>query len=473
MKTVQRAWQETKPLKTEFSSFRDPSGRVFLHKDQVYRHVHSSYQKQYDALMSTGLYEECVSQKLLVAHTEVDSALFPDDGFDIYKILHPYQIPFISYPYEWCFGQYKDAALATLRLHRQALDKGMILKDASAYNIQFVDGQAMLIDTLSFDFYTEGMVWLAYGQFCRHFLAPLMLMAYRDVRLSQLMRVYIDGIPLDLASRLLNGKGGLAARQHIHWHANATVRHATDGQVGQSTRKIQISKFQHTALIESMIRIVEGLSLKKMQTEWGDYYDHTNYSDSAAQAKERLVDEYISSITPKTVWDFGANNGHFTRIATQHGARAVAFDIDPVAVECNHQEIKKSKEKNLLPLLLDLTNPSPGIGFANHERTTIDTRQHPDCIFALALIHHLAISNNLPLHTIAEWFSTITEHLIIEFVPKEDSQVQKLLATRDDIFPAYTREGFEAAFGSFFQIEQSAPVGDSFRTLYLLKRRMA
>ncbi len=195
------------------------------------------------------------------------------------------------------FGQLKDAALTTLRIHRAALDRDMILKDASAYNIQFLNGQPVLIDTLSFDFYQPGSPWPAYGQFCRHFLAPLMLMAFRDLRLSQLLRVYVDGIPLDLASKLLKGKGGFAAKQHIHWHARATRRHAEDGK--GEVRKVSISKFSHTAMIDSLIRVVEGLKLKGVETEWGDYYAHTNYSDAAARSKEELVRAFLEEVRPK------------------------------------------------------------------------------------------------------------------------------------------------------------------------------
>ena len=455
------------------ASFRDPAGTIFYQNGIVKRQVNQCYQRQYDALMESGLYRQLTTQKLLIPHQEVSlsDAL---DAEKAYRVIAPEQLAFISYPYEWCFGQYKAAALATLKLHRAAMEHGMILKDASAYNIQPYQGGMVLIDTLSFDFYTEGQVWMAYGQFCRHFLAPLFLMAYVDVRLSQLMRVYIDGIPLDLASKLLKGKGGMAVLQHIHWHAKATVNHAQDGKNDAAkSREIKIPRINHLAMIDSLIRIVEGLAMKDTQTEWGDYYEHTNYSDRAALSKSELVKQYTEIVKPQTVWDFGANNGHYSRIATELGAFVVAFDIDPVAVECNYQALRSQPNCTMLPLLLDLTNPSPAIGFANRERLDIASRQTPDMLYALAIIHHLAISNNLPLPRIAQWLSTLSPYLIMEFVPKEDSQVQTLLKTRDDIFADYHEEGFEAAFNQYFDIIEKNNVEETCRTLYLLKSKSA
>jgi len=450
------------------SSFRDPSGTVFSRGGRLFRQVNYCYQKQYEALMTSGLYKKLTGEKLLIPHREVQE---PGCGGDAFLVLEPERIPLISYPYEWCFGQLKDAALVTLRIQKSALERDMILKDASAYNIQFNRGKAAHIDTLSFDFYREGEPWVAYGQFCRHFLAPLFLMAFKDIRLSQLLRAYIDGIPLDLASKLLKGKGGIAVKAHIHWHAKSVINHAQAGKINKEPpRKIKINKFNMTAMIDSLIKTVEKLKLPGIQTEWGDYYSRTNYSDGAAAAKKQAVAEYLSIVSPAVTWDFGANDGTYSRLAllSSGDCFAAAFDIDPVAVERNYAEVRRSGE-NMLPLILDLTNPSPDAGFANCERGRLETRQTPDCILMLAVIHHLAISNNLPFGMIAEWLSFICGNLIIEFVPKSDSQVQILLATRDDIFSDYTEEGFEAAFGGYFNIAKKQKLPESGRVVYLMQ----
>ncbi len=448
-------------------SFRDPSGFIFFENDILYRQINHTYQKQYDHLMKSGLYEALVRDGIFISHTEVSSPLNDPAAW---CVIQPQRIPLISYPYEWSFGAYKDAALATLSIHRKAVDFGMVLKDASAYNIQFTQNSPKLIDTLSFDFYEEGQPWIAYGQFCRHFLAPLLLMANIDIRLSQLMRIYIDGIPLDLASKLLKRKGGITALQHIHWHAKLSEKHADDGKKQEVKRIQPIKKSSFIAIIDGLIRAVEGIRLKNIRTEWGNYYSETNYSQEASKRKEEILAIWMKKIEPQTVWDFGANDGRYSRIAADSGAQVTAFDIDPIAVERNYQQGKKIKT-DILPLVLDLTNPSPAIGFANQERSSIEHRQQPDCIMALALIHHLAISNNLPFSMISEWLSRICKYLIIEFVPKEDSQVQTLLRTRKDIFDQYTLEGFKSAFEKDFSLIATEPITGSDRILFLFQSK--
>ncbi|MCX6840726.1 MAG: SAM-dependent methyltransferase [candidate division WOR-3 bacterium] len=386
----------------------------------------------------------------------------------MFKVIAPDVIPFVSYPYEWSFSQLRDAALATLSVEKSALGHGMSLKDASAYNIQFRACRPVLIDTLSFEEYREGEPWVAYRQYCQHFLAPLALMSHTDVRLGQLMRVNIDGIPLDLASRLLPGKTklvlGLAT--HIHLHAQAQRRYA-DKPVKPAGRRM--SRMAFLGLIDSLESTTRKFEWKPQGTEWGNYYDATNYSDASLDHKRQVVADYMARLNPKTVWDLGANTGLFSRIAADRGIPTVAFDIDPAAVELNYLDCRKRDEKNMLPLLIDLTNPSPGIGWQNHERQSLIERGPCDTALALALIHHLAIGNNLPFDRIVDFLAGICRTLVIEFVPKTDSQVQRLLATREDIFPGYTKEGFEQAFSARFAVLASSPVRDSERTIYLME----
>src|SRR5262245_14254456 len=208
------------------ASFRDPSGFLFSRDGVLYRQVNRRYEQEYARLMESGLYEKLVKVGVLIPHVEVENVRA--EAGECFRVIQPERVPFISYPYEWSFGQLKDAALATLSIQKRALKAGMSLKDASAYNIQFVRGKAVLIDTLSFELYKDGQPWVAYRQFCQHFLAPLTLMALKDVRLSQLLRVYIDGIPLDLASELLPSKTRLnfGLLTHIHLHASAQKRYA-------------------------------------------------------------------------------------------------------------------------------------------------------------------------------------------------------------------------------------------------------
>jgi ribosomal protein L11 methylase PrmA len=452
------------------ASFRDPSGFLFTRDGVLYRQVNRSYAEDYRLLMDSGLYAALVKAGLLVRHEEVSQP--PAEPELAACVLQPERLLFISYPYEWCFGELKDAALATLTIQKKALEKGMSLKDASAYNIQFRNARPLLIDTLSFERYVEGQPWTAYRQFCQHFLAPLALMAYTDVRLGQLLRLYMDGVPLDLASRLLPGRTRLnfGLLTHIHLHANAQRRYA-DQQVQRQAVAQRVSKMGLIGLVESLENTVRQLEWKAGGTEWGDYYDATNYTATAFEDKRRILAEWIETIAPQTCWDLGGNTGVFSRLASERKSFTVSFDIDPTAVEQNYRRCRKEKTERLLPLLMDLTNPSPAQGWDHTERESLAGRGPADLVMALALVHHLAIANNVPLSRLAQSFARLGKTLIVEFVPKSDSQVQRLLASRLDIFPDYTPEGFEAAFASFFELRQRHPVQDSQRLLYWFERR--
>lgn len=452
------------------ASFRDPSGFIFRREGRLLRQVNRSYAADYDLLMSSGLYEKLVKAGFMIRHQEVDDpAAEPSLA---YKVIEPDRLSFISYPYEWSFSQLKDAALATLSVQKRAMKAGLSLKDSSAYNIQFVRGKAALIDTLSFEKYREGEPWVAYRQFCQHFLAPLALMARTDIRLSQLLRVYVDGIPLDLASRLLLRSTYLifGLLTHIHLHARAQQRYA-DKQIERPREKAgRMSKQQLQGLIENLEGTVRRLTWKPAGTEWAAYYSMTNYSDAAFERKKQLVSDWTARVGPDQVWDLGANTGVFSRLASTSGAYTLSFDIDPAAVEFNYLQLKKDKEQNLLPLVLDLTNPSPALGWHNRERESLGERGPADLVYALALIHHLAISNNVPMAQLADFFHEMGRWLIVEFIPKSDSQVRKLLTSRVDIFDHYTREDFEQAFSRRFVLQAAEPVADSERTLYLMER---
>jgi ribosomal protein L11 methylase PrmA len=387
----------------------------------------------------------------------------------VYKVIEPEKIDFISYPYEWSFSQLKDAALATLELQQTALEHGMTLKDASAYNIQFHKGRPVFIDTLSFEKYEDGKPWVAYRQFCQHFLAPLALMSHTDLRLNQLMKTYLDGIPLDLAARLLPFRTTLnfSLLMHLHLHAKAQKKYEHEGS---AARDVKISRSNLAGLIQSLASAVRGLKIKTRITEWSDYYSFSNYSSTAFTHKKKIISGFVREIKPRTVWDLAANTGEFTRIAGQSGAGCIAFDIDPLAVDANYRDIRKKNIENILPLVMDLTNPSPSLGWNNEERMGFKLRPLPDAVFALAFIHHLAISNNLPFNRIAGFLSWLSENLVIEFVPKSDSQVQILLQSRKDIFGEYTEEAFIKEFEVFFTIRDRVKITDSERVIFRMRR---
>jgi hypothetical protein len=449
-------------------SFRDPSGFVFQRKGILLRQINQTYRNHYERLMSSGLYRTLTDRGLLVSHTEV--AELPPRAQLAYKVIKPESVSFVSYPYEWCFSQLKDAALATLEIQKLAVQHGMTLKDASAYNILFEGTHPLFIDTLSFEDYVEGKPWIAYRQFCQHFFAPLALCSLKDLRLSRLLSLFPDGIPLDLASRLLPMRSNLkmSVLTHIRLHSKAQRHYQDKGR--NPAFKRSVSKMGLLGIIDSLESAIKGMALKKDKTVWGDYYDDTNYSPEAFDSKQRIVDEFITRVFPQTIWDLGSNTGMFSRIAARKGIPTIAFECDPIAIERLYQQCKKDGIEKILPLMMDLTNASPGIGWCNRERMSMIERGPVDLALALAIIHHLAIGNNVPMAGLVEFFSLICRSLIIEFVPKEDSQVQRMLASREDIFDTYNVEAFEREFSRRFKILGSADVKGSLRTLYLMQK---
>ncbi|MBX7241021.1 MAG: class I SAM-dependent methyltransferase [Bacteroidia bacterium] len=449
------------------ASFRDKDGRVFSVEGQLYRGLSPQYLVHYEKLMNSGLYDSLVKSGKLLPATAVQ---LPKAAVTDYPVvLRPEIIPYISYPYEWSFSQYKDAALTTLAIQMEALEKGLILKDASAYNIQFYHHKAVLIDISSFEIYEQDTPWIAYGQFCRHFLAPLLLMSRAGIETHRFMQTFIDGIPLPLTSKLLPFSTWFSPfiLMNIHLHAKSQKRYE-HSEEGKRASTVKMPLMNLKGMIDGMIRFIRNLSWNPEGT-WKNYYEanQNNYQSAAFLSKKNTISEWIEAIKPGSVWDLGGNTGFFSRIASGKGIFTVCFDIDPAAVEVNYAEVKKQKEKHILPLVMDLTQPSPSIGWANTERQSMTERGKPDVVMALALIHHLSISNNLPFSHTAKWFASIAPHLIIEFVPKTDSQVQKLLATRKDIFDYYNEADFEKTFGQYFHLKNKVRIPDSERTLYL------
>jgi hypothetical protein len=427
------------------------------------------------AFEERGLLASLTRDGLLISHEVVGTDVAPLPGAAL--VIRPREIPLISYPYEWAFSQLREAALATLEIQRRALAVGMWLRDASAYNIQFDTGRPVLIDSLSFEVAEVSGAWPAYRQFCQHFLAPLALMAHRDLRLGLLLRDFIDGIPLDLVSGLLPRRtrlGGLLPHLHLHASAEKRARKAEvpgGGEPAATSRKPRkMTATSHEVVLDSLRRAVEGLRLDP-KGHWLGYHHHTSYSEGAAASKREIVERMLTAADGSVIWDLGANVGTYSDLAAGPGRLVVAFDQDPGVVEHHWRNLDASARASVLPLVMDLTNPSPSIGWAHSERRSLLQRGPADVVMALALVHHLAIGNNVPLPRVAELFAQAGRKAVVEFVPREDPMVRQLLASRRDIFDDYTIDGFRAAFSGPFTIREEAPVADSLRTLFLLERR--
>ena len=354
-------------------------------------------------------------------------------------------------------------------MQRRALDHGLSLKDASARNIQLHEGRPTLIDTLSFERYEPGFPWVGYRQFCQHFLAPLAVMAYTDVRLGALLQSHLDGVPLDLASRLLPWRSRLrpGLLMHLHLHSRAQARAAT------STRKRadlagRMSRRRLDALLESLESTVRRIAWNAARTPWAGYGDQTSYTSSALADKKRLVAEHLAMVSPESVWDIGGNTGDFSRIAAAGNIPVVSIDSDPGAVDLNYRRMAADGERNLFPIVADVTSPSPALGWDNDEVASLTSRGPAGLVMALALIHHLAIGNNTGFDRLAQFFAARAPMLLIEFVPPDDPMVARLLAMRNHAFPWYTQREFESVFSRYFKIQRSDAIADSKRRLYLM-----
>lgn len=453
-------------------SFRDPSGAVYLGENCVYRTINQCYANEWEQIKRTDFFASAIEKKLILPFEEVESENTP-----CYKILKSPLLPFVSYPYEWSFGQYKDAALHTLDVLDECLKFDLVLKDATAYNIQFFHGKPVFIDLLSFEVRDKNKPWEAYLQFCKHFLAPLALMAKRSVSCGRMMETWIEGLPLDLVSSILPWKTKFSASLGIHIHMHAKMQ-AKYGDARQAKEKVNAVSLKEDALLklsQSLRYAVNSLKLpQSLQTEWGDYYNDTNYTENGANDKREYLEKIASENTKKTLAvDLGANQGVYSRFLSKYYENVLALDIDYLAVEKFYRVLKEEPHTNILPLVFDLGNPSPNIGWANKERMTFIERCKASYVSALALVHHLCFTAGIPLFKIAEYFSTIIEKdgiLAFEFVPLEDSQVQRLLAVRENPFPEYTLENCIQEFNNYFTLLEQHQVTDSKRTILIFKR---
>ena len=456
------------------ASYRDPAGFVFRYGDRWYRQINRVYAPHYDLLMSSGLYQALVSKKYLVQHTELPDNL--TGSSDHYKTLLPEQLGLITYPAEWSPGQLTDAALLTLRIMRMAIGHGLMLKDATPRNIQFVNGRPLFIDTLSFELYDPAKPWVAYRQFCESMLFPLYLHRYLGTGTSPWIEAWPEGIPASVTARLLPSKSrwNLGVWLHVRLQSRVQQKTATAYPTQPATQPaFSLQKMQH--LLGNLENIIESLDPDAvLPSTWNNYYASTILSMEYLLEKEQLVDAYLNGLTIETVLDLGANDGHFSRLLALRlpRARIISADSDWQCIEKLHAQTRVEENSPITPLCIDLANPTPASGFRLMERESFPARAASQLVLALALVHHLVIGKSVPLQAVAAFFAELTKNwLIVEFVPTEDEKTQLLLLTKTHFHQPYDRKAFEHAFDPYFIILRSDPVPGSHRTLYLMKKK--
>ncbi|MBT0608831.1 class I SAM-dependent methyltransferase [Aequorivita echinoideorum] len=459
----------TKKTNAHEASFRDPSGYIFHDNGTLRRAIKPVYFPQYKKLTESGFFQNLIQNGLLIPHEETSNS--PEE-----IVITPEKIPFITNPYEWSFEQYRHAALHTLKIQKYALSKGFILKDASAYNVTFHKGKPIFIDTLSFDFYEEGTPWRAYKQFITHFFGPLVLAKYHGTEIFKMMQTYIDGIPVKLISSLLPTRTKLSSTLYpnIHLLAKMESKHSEDYKA--ETKIATLSKKAQENILQSLFEYIKDLKLKET-SEWGDYYNKTNYNETAFEAKKELIKKWIKPLNPQKLIDVGGNDGTFGRTVIDSVPHIMVTDIDSNAVDHNYRQVQQNKEENMLPFVCDVLQPAPSVGFNNTERNSLIERlkeYSPDVTMALALIHHITLSGNVPFEKSAAFFASFSKNLIIELPTRDDSWVESLLVRKREFinhFDFYNEIEFEKGYSTYFDLEKKEAVMGTKRILYLYKRK--
>jgi hypothetical protein len=386
-------------------------------------------------------------------------------------LLRHERIPFVSYPYEWPFSMLKRAALLQLDLLVDALGADLILKDATPYNVQWDGPRPVFIDVGSFERYREGTAWDGYRQFCQLQLYPLLLAAWKDVPFQPWLRGSLDGIhPAEMRDLLsLRDRFRRGATTHVVLHARLEQRYASrTREVKSELKRAGFRKELVLANARKLQKLVAGLEWRGASAAWGDYTQTWTYSEGDAERKAAFVRDAARTLAPKLVWDLGCNDGTYSKLCAAEGAYVVATDADHHVID----RLAREEHERILPLVVDLADPSPSLGWRGAERKHLPARGKPDLTLALALVHHLAITRNVPLAELLDWFASLDGALVIEFVDPSDEMAQRLLgAKREGLHGDYTRPEFERLLGARFEVERTEELAEGRRVLYLAHPR--
>jgi SAM-dependent methyltransferase len=444
-------------------SFRDPGNRVFDAPDGVYRALSADAAADWRALAASALADDP-----RVVRTEELEADAPEPWT---ALLRHERVPFVSYPYEWPFSMLKRAALLQLDLLADALAEGLILKDGTPYNVLWDGARPVFIDIGSFERYRDGTTWEGYRQFCQLHLYPLMLTAWKGVPYQPWLRGALDGITPTQMRDLLSFRDRFrrGATTHVFLHARLERRYADRaGEVKSELRKAGFGKDLVLANTRKLRRIVDGLEWRGASDAWGDYTSTRTYSDADAARKAEFVSAAVAATSPQLVWDLGCNDGTYAKLAAAAGANVVATDSDHHVID----RLAREENERILPLVVDLADPSPSLGWRGAERRHLPARGRPDLIFALALVHHLAITRNIPLDELCDWLVGVGGALVVEFVDPEDEMARRLLAAkREGLHGDYTRAGFEQLLDERYDVERIEELAGGRRVLFLANPR--
>jgi ribosomal protein L11 methylase PrmA len=452
-------------------SYRDPGGFIFTLDGRIFRAIHPRYHDHWNYFSSLPLFEELQQQgRLIPTRTAAPDSRFPPRVAEMKALVVEHdRVPFVSYPYEWSFSMLKQAALLHLDLIEQCLPRNVILKDASAFNVQFVGSRPVFIDVLSFERLRPGMPWAGYNQFCKMFLYPLMLEAYKGVPFQNWLRSELEGLDPQMFARLLSTRDLLRPGAFTHVWLHAWLQKRMEASRRSVRRQIQDAGLSKQAIannVRGLRRLLGRLRPPGEASSWSEYAETHSYTQEALQQKEEFVRRATARARPRLVWDLGANVGRFSRMAAAEAGFVVAMDADPASIDRLYGNLHADNDEKVLPLVMNLANFSPDQGWEGVERRSLPARGTPDLTLCLALIHHVVISANVPVESFLAWLARLRTAVVIEFVTKEDSQTQKLLLNKDDTYDDYNRPFFETCLKRFFDLQDTLSLPGATRTLY-------
>lgn len=455
-------------------SFRDPLSRVVVDGDSIIRLLRGRGVDDFAALRDSSLFAAALADGRIVG-TRATALPAGAAGAGWGEAIEHDRIPVISYPYEWTFSMLQDAALQQLALARAALAEGLLTKDATPYNTQFVGAAPTFIDIGSFERLPSGEPWRGYRQFCMLFYLPLLLQASIDVAFQPLLRGSLHGVTPETARRMLPWRKrlGNGAFTNVVLHARLERRNAaSDRDASGELARAGYGPRLIDAQLAKLARVVGGLRWAAGDSEWSDYSDRAHYEADDLSQKADFVERAARAQRPGVVIDLGANDGHFSRIVAPFADTVVAVDSDALVVDTLYRALRAEGDRRILPLYTDLTDPSPGLGWRSRERGTLLDRLDADLVLALAVVHHLAITGTVPIPEIVEMLRDFDAEVVVEFPDRGDPMVERLLGRkRTGLFDGYTLDAFRAAVEARFEIvgHESLPSGT--RHLFHLRPR--
>jgi hypothetical protein len=444
---------------------------VYVGDEAVWRGLSAEALADFAALADSAFFTAAIERGDIVATERVgDTSVVPGDWAGV---LRHDRIGVLSYPYEWTFEMLRDAARLQLALTREALAEKLITKDASAFNIQFVGAKPVFVDVGSFERLRQGEPWAGYRQFCELFLNPLYVQALRDVPFQPLLRGRLDGITPGVAAALIGGSGRFrkGVFTHVRLHARAERKYADADRERDVRAELKRAGFGAgliDAQLRNLQRALERLSWRQHDSTWSEYGERGHYGERDLDAKSAFVADAASASRPDVVLDLGANDGRFSRVAVAAGARAaIAVDSDQLVVDRLYRQLRSEGERRILPLVVDLADPTPAIGWRGNERPSFLDRMRPDLVLCLAVVHHLALTNNVPLDEVVAFLAGFGAALVVEFPHRDDPMTRRLLARkRSGLFDAYDTAHWERALEQRFVIERRAELPSATRTIY-------